>query len=1057
MTEPLDLAANYTGGDYVYKMGGNGSTVVNGKKQIDCSHMVNLLLTGAGYSIPYEDTRVMENSTYYTTVLPQDVKRGDIALWINATPNGPGAPLFHTGIVQEFNAANLSGYIFGAQTSTGPARARFGPKPPSFFWPVATKFLRAKEEFRTGAADAAPAAPAATPAPAGPAPLMNFQYPFRKADGKQFTDAEEVYKALEGETSGHYLLGSNRFWHGGIHISDQSAPQCVLNEPIRCMADGEVVAYRLNEDYLESTFGDNEKKLKYSNSFCLVRHEYKSQPNPETGPNKDKQNKLTFYSLYMHLLPYKRYPLAPDETPTPKVTMTVGDFKAYDTAPAPGVASESCGKLAKGTKLEILETALNGDVTYAKGKILSGGVNQGSVKKRSEGAEVWFAYLKNGEPYKNSKPTQIWVADKIPERARPNYWQGKVKAQILKKLDMYGDPAVAENGKPVGASLALSQLNPGGVIEFDSKEVLNLNVGGVTRRMAKCTNVSAVLAGAGTIPPSFWVCVESAADYHMLDWTSLTPGSFDSVQAASTGIKAGDPIGYLGQTENLTGEDGGVSSKYQVHVEIFTAEAEVKDFLKNTAGLKKGKQYVHLPVGTALKKKAPATETTTVQKQHAVDLSKAPVIKEGTEDWYEVSVTEDGQSITGLVKKAGAVIITQHDWEKLGFQIVEENNATADGFLDPEDMPPFFKDLFAKVDTNHDGNVSPGELAEALKNTDTRDQWAKLIAHHPTEWKYKADAAKWSKLDKLLETSPKTLKHEKERISKYVFWEELTGKASVSTDVVWHFHPIEFLNGLKSALNELITYEQMERMFPESANDKREEVRLLFNKYADRFSINTVPKISQFFAQVKTEVGDALVGKEESLWYSSDALKSNFGRYFNTYPAEADLYGYKAISLAQYKALSPSAKSAYTVRGKKAYTQLPNEEEIAKRIYCCCSAQGNFVLTPGGCAEGIKYKGKGFIQLTWKSNYKAVEDVLRGKLPEETINMVDEPNQLLETKIGLLSAMGFWELNKINNLVAATTESTNKITEVVNKHTDSYEERRKNFTEIYKAIGGSNE
>ncbi len=87
MTEPLDLTSNYTGGDYVYKMGGDGFTVVNGKKQIDCSHMVNLLLKGAGYNIPYEETRAMENSTYYTTVLPQDVKRGDIALWINASPN----------------------------------------------------------------------------------------------------------------------------------------------------------------------------------------------------------------------------------------------------------------------------------------------------------------------------------------------------------------------------------------------------------------------------------------------------------------------------------------------------------------------------------------------------------------------------------------------------------------------------------------------------------------------------------------------------------------------------------------------------------------------------------------------------------------------------------------------------------------------------------------------------------------------------------------------------------------------------------------------------------
>ncbi|RMP20525.1 hypothetical protein ALQ27_200057 [Pseudomonas syringae pv. delphinii] len=790
MTEPLDLATNYTGGDYVYKMGGNGSTVVNGKKQIDCSHMVNLLLTGAGYSIPYEDTRVMENSTYYTTVLPQDVKRGDIALWINATPNSPGAPLFHTGIVQEFNAANRSGYIFGAQTSTGPARARFGPKPPSFFWPVATKFLRAKEEFRTGVA--APA-PAATPAPAGPAPLMNFQYPFRKADGKQFTDAEEIYKALEGETAGHYLLGSNRFWHGGIHISDQSAPQCVLNEPIRCMADGEVVAYRLNEDYLESTFGDNEKKLKYSNSFCLVRHEYKSAPNPEEGANKGKQNKLTFYSLYMHLLPFARYPLSPAETPKPKVTMKVGDFRAYDTAPAPGVTTASCGQLAIGTKLEIIETAENGELTYAKGKILSGSVKQGATKKRVEGAEVWFAYLKNGEPYKNSVPKRIWLADDVPERARPNYWQGKVKASVVNKLPLYDDPASPTNGQPAGARKGTLELVMNSVIEFNSSEVVNLALDGKLHRMAKCTMLSGGLRGHGAVPPSFWACVENDPANKVLKWDSVTPTSFDTVVMTSTGVKAGDPIGYLGQTENLTGENGGVSSKYQVHVEIFTADAEVKEFLKNTAGLKIGKQYLHLTSGAVLKQKAPATGTTALKQDHAVDLAKATVVKEGVDDWYEVSVIEDDQPVAGLIKKATAPVITQHDWEKLGFQIVEENNTNADGFLDADAMPPFFKELFAKINKDKDEEVTPEELSEALKNAATRDQWTKLVAQHPTEWKDKADSAKWSLLDKLLETSPKTLKHEKERIDEYVFWDSLSGGAAIGTPQIYHFHPVGFV------------------------------------------------------------------------------------------------------------------------------------------------------------------------------------------------------------------------------------------------------------------------
>ena len=52
----------------------------------------------------------------------------------------------------------------------------------------------------------------------------------------------------------------------------------------------------------------------------------------------------------------------------------------------------------------------------------------------------------------------------------------------------------------------------------------------------------------------------------------------------------------------------------------------------------------------------------------------------------------------------------------------------------------------------------------------------------------------------MLENSPKTLKHEKERISNYVFWGELIGKAAISTDIVWHFHSIAFVENVLSAL-----------------------------------------------------------------------------------------------------------------------------------------------------------------------------------------------------------------------------------------------------------------
>src|SRR5690606_39009835 len=106
--------------------------------------------------------------------------------------------------------------------------------------------------------------------------------------------------------------------------------------------------------------------------------------------------------------------------------------------------------------------------------------------------------------------------------------------------------------------------------------------------------------------------------------------------------------------------------------------------------------------------------------------------------------------------------------------------------------------------------------------------------------------------------------------------------------------------------HELISFDQMKRMFPSSTDEKREEVRKLFNQYANRFEINSPERIAQFFAQVKTEVGHGLVGNVEDLWYSVQALKDKFKRYFNTYQTEADDLGYKRISLAQYNSLPPT-------------------------------------------------------------------------------------------------------------------------------------------------------
>ncbi len=68
------------------------------------------------------------------------------------------------------------------------------------------------------------------------------------------------------------------------------------------MADGTVVAYRLNNEYLTALYCG--QPLRYSSSFVLV----KSQCQPD--PQKEK-SWLAFYSLYMHLAPVSDYPSSP--------------------------------------------------------------------------------------------------------------------------------------------------------------------------------------------------------------------------------------------------------------------------------------------------------------------------------------------------------------------------------------------------------------------------------------------------------------------------------------------------------------------------------------------------------------------------------------------------------------------------------------------------------------------------------------------------------------------------------------------------------------------------
>ncbi|WP_281075368.1 hypothetical protein [Klebsiella quasivariicola] len=140
--------------------------------------------------------------------------------------------------------------------------------------------------------------------------MMNIRYPVRKADGRDYKNYDELLTDIRKNAHGWWLLGVNRYWHGGIHVGMSSSPASVLSQdtpeksvPLQFMMDGEVVAWRVNRDYavIECC---QERPLRQSGTFVLVKSVYKPD-------EQDESSWLTLYQLYMHIAPLSEFPKRP--------------------------------------------------------------------------------------------------------------------------------------------------------------------------------------------------------------------------------------------------------------------------------------------------------------------------------------------------------------------------------------------------------------------------------------------------------------------------------------------------------------------------------------------------------------------------------------------------------------------------------------------------------------------------------------------------------------------------------------------------------------------------
>lgn len=176
----------------------------------------------------------------------------------------------------------------------------------------------------------------------------------------------------------------------------------------------------------------------------------------------------------------------------------------------------------------------------------------------------------------------------------------------------------------------------------------------------------------------------------------------------------------------------------------------------------------------------------------------------------------------------------------------------------------------------------------------------------------------------------------------------------------------------------------------------------------EKFGVNTPLRLAHFLAQCGHESGGFRI-TQENLNYSAKGLQGIFKKYF---PSEA---------LALDYAKKP--------------------QKIANRVYGGRMGNGN-----EASGDGYRFRGRGFIQLTGKDNYKAFDDAVED-------NILENPD-LVATKYPLASAAWFWNKNKLNQLAdkGAVTEVVTMITKRVNGGTIGLADRQKHFNEYYSLL-----
>ena len=233
-----------------------------------------------------------------------------------------------------------------------------------------------------------------------------------------------------------------------------------------------------------------------------------------------------------------------------------------------------------------------------------------------------------------------------------------------------------------------------------------------------------------------------------------------------------------------------------------------------------------------------------------------------------------------------------------------------------------------------------------------------------------------------------------------------------------------------------VTVAQLRELFPDVEEDTLKTVADTYTKYMKELQMDTCWNKAHFFAQAAIETGFKLhIKNGENMNYKSeeDLYKKFPSRFF-----EGKMVNNEFVPLVDPKAEFRD-KNNWVFKSKelsqkasKLIKSNPRDQNIANFVYGNRYGNGN-----EASGDGWRFRGSGLIQLTYKDNFKMVNNKIE-KLWGKSILTDSGADQVRENReLAVLTSMGYFAAKKANEKAngASSDQQIKEVCKLIGKNT----------------------